>query len=50
MALAQDCHILDAKSVGVKATDLVCMFVSTNFEEDSKTEEAEANDDEALVR
>jgi len=41
---------MDPKSVGVKYQDLVRMFVSTNFEEDSKTEEAEANDDDALVR
>lgn len=50
LAFAQECDILDAKSAGVKSADLVRMFVSTNFEEDSKTEESEANDDDALVR
>eukprot|EP00210_Caulerpa_lentillifera_P005165 g4937.t1 len=50
LAFAQECDVLDSKSTGVKSTDLVRMFVSTNFEEDSKTEESEANDDDALVR
>lgn len=47
---AQDCHLLEAKSEGVKYTDMVRMFISTNFEEDSKSPESEANDDDALVR
>lgn len=46
----QDCDILDPKSQGSKASDLDTMFVSTNFEEESGTHEAAANDDDALVR
>lgn len=46
----QDCYILDPKSLGSKAADLDTMFVSTNFEEESGTHDAEANDDDALVR
>lgn len=46
----QECNIVDPKSPGVKPSDLDTMFVSTNFEEDAGTQEAEANDDDALVR
>ncbi|GMH44651.1 hypothetical protein BSKO_12603 [Bryopsis sp. KO-2023] len=46
----QDCDILDPKSLGSKSSDLDTMFVSTNFEEESGTHDAEANDDDALVR
>eukprot|EP00983_Pelagomonas_calceolata_P039503 1137212-Pelagomonas_calceolata.AAC.4 len=42
--------ILDHRVPGIKPSDIDTMFISTNYEEDSQTQESEANDDNALVR
>lgn len=44
----QDCNIPDNRTC--KSTDLDTMFISTNFEEESNTQESDANDDNALCR
>eukprot|EP00200_Dunaliella_tertiolecta_P007620 CAMPEP_0202380154 /NCGR_PEP_ID=MMETSP1127-20130417/27386_1 /ASSEMBLY_ACC=CAM_ASM_000462 /TAXON_ID=3047 /ORGANISM="Dunaliella tertiolecta, Strain CCMP1320" /LENGTH=1087 /DNA_ID=CAMNT_0048978807 /DNA_START=79 /DNA_END=3342 /DNA_ORIENTATION=+ len=47
---ARHCKISDPKVPGIKPSDIDTMFISTNYEEDSQTQESEANDDNALVR
>lgn len=47
---ANDCGITDNKTVGVRVADLDSMFIATNYEEETMTEEADANAENALVR
>ncbi|KAF5826985.1 hypothetical protein DUNSADRAFT_1559 [Dunaliella salina] len=47
---ARQCCISDPKVPGIRPSDIDTMFISTNYEEDSQTQESEANDDNALVR
>ncbi|KAG2491392.1 hypothetical protein HYH03_010183 [Edaphochlamys debaryana] len=50
MAFCADAGILSEGSRGTTAQDMQTIFIAVNFEEETDTAEAEANDDDAMVR
>ena len=50
MHFCAEAGIVDNSKRGCHVTDLENIFVAVNFEEDSKSLEAEENDDDAMMR
>ena len=49
-SFVRDCEMEDQKVKGCRSADLDTMFVSSNFEEDKKSEMNQENDDNSLMR